>query len=208
MSKVIQLRAPESMRLTNMKPEEIAERVAAEAGRMLDQLPGSIRPAAVSSISLETSQREAAEIGGWGEWSRARCDRRRDIHDSEIPQEHELQEGISFHAPEFNHFDSAFTVKRITEDSKSPMSKGFVHLATRPGVMLLPCLQTREGRGICARFEEPVLLDSSQVDPEWTEQMAAQLIASMLEGLISRSPAQWLLLPTLACASPEMAMAE
>lgn len=89
-----------------------------------------------------------------------------------------------------------------------PMSTGFVYLATRPNVHLLPCLLERRDRRIVARLFEPVVLDApvkaSSPGLDYYALVAAQMIAAMLEGLIRLKPEQWLLMATLTHDAPEM----
>lgn len=93
-----------------------------------------------------------------------------------------------------------------------PMSTGFVYLATRPNVHLLPCLLERRGPRLAARFFEPVVLEApmeaSSSGVDYFAMMAAQTIASMLEGLVRLRPELWLLLATLTHEAPEMKAAK
>jgi hypothetical protein len=89
-----------------------------------------------------------------------------------------------------------------------PMSAGFVYLATRPSVHLLPCSLTRHEGRIKATLMQSFLLQSDanhDTGQSFFAQVAAQVVASTLEGLIQCAPEQWLLLPTLTFDSPEMA---
>lgn len=93
-----------------------------------------------------------------------------------------------------------------------PMSASFASIASRPGTMLLPVLASRagtEGDGLLCRFFEPVFIpdDGRTEDMEQRRlrrQRIAQLVARMLEDLISEQPHQWRLLPTLSFDAPQM----
>lgn len=89
------------------------------------------------------------------------------------------------------------------------LSSSFASICTRPGTQILPALQTRSGDRISIRFFEPFTLDSSAVTAEekcLQQRVCAQLLTSVLEGLIYQAPSQWLLLGTLTSESPQMAM--
>jgi len=93
-----------------------------------------------------------------------------------------------------------------------PMSASFASIASRPGTMLLPVLTSRsraDGDGLLCRFFEPVFIadEGSTEDMEqrrFRRQRVAELVARMLEGLISEQPHQWRLLPTLSYDAPQM----
>jgi hypothetical protein len=78
--------------------------------------------------------------------------------------------------------------------------------------MLLPVLTSRnraDADGLLCRFFEPVFIanESSMEDTEqrrFRRQRVAQLVARILEGLISEQPHQWRLLPTLSYDAPQM----
>ncbi len=87
------------------------------------------------------------------------------------------------------------------------LSRGFISLAARRGAMLLPVLMVAERgvRKLRVLFEEPTLippLPESMLSQERPH--LAQSMADILEGLISRCPSQWLLLPTLSFEMPQM----
>lgn len=89
-----------------------------------------------------------------------------------------------------------------------PMSSGFIYLATRPLVHVLPCLLRRRGERIIATFAQSFLLEgptNSDAEQSYFVRVAGQVLAATLEGLIRRVPEQWLLLSTLTFDSPEMA---
>jgi hypothetical protein len=89
-----------------------------------------------------------------------------------------------------------------------PMSAAFVALASRPGTMLLPCLQFRHHGDIRIRFFEPANIEfdgivHSREERTAIAQSVGNVLAGILEDLIRTAPEQWLLLPTLTCESPQ-----
>lgn len=82
MTKTIQVRAPKSMKLHAMSEADIAGYVAQEAGRMLESMPKEVRPVGVNAVAIDAfAQRSAADVGGWVQWTRACCDKRKQIED-------------------------------------------------------------------------------------------------------------------------------
>lgn len=84
------------------------------------------------------------------------------------------------------------------------MSAGWLKLAARHGTMLLPMLCRRTTDvDVTIELAEPTRIES----PTGTTDISriAALTSTMLEDRIRLAPAQWLLLPTLAFDSPEMA---
>lgn len=85
-----------------------------------------------------------------------------------------------------------------------PISKGFVSLALKPGVQLLPvrlAVDEDHGRCTCEFFESVGFsggADVSAANREALHQQAADVIAQLLERSIAAAAWQWLLLPTLA----------
>jgi hypothetical protein len=94
-----------------------------------------------------------------------------------------------------------------------PISSGFVSAAARPHTTLLPCLIRREPHALVCRFYQSVLLDDENeaaagdglAARRWRYAATGALVARILEGLIERAGAQWLLLPTLTHEAPQMA---
>ncbi len=81
-----------------------------------------------------------------------------------------------------------------------PFSSAFIALCSRPGTMLLPCFLKREANDLIFNFEQPVqvvLPDGAPTDPRWTRSVVAATVAQLLEEMVLRNPAQWLLLSTL-----------
>jgi lauroyl/myristoyl acyltransferase len=81
-----------------------------------------------------------------------------------------------------------------------PFSSSFIKLCARPGTMLLPCFIEREANDLVVNLEQPVkmvLPEGEQPDPRWAQHVAAATVAQLLEEMILRNPAQWLLLSTL-----------
>ena len=92
-----------------------------------------------------------------------------------------------------------------------PISAAFVTIASRPGVMLLPCLTSRGSTGTpTCRFFEPIEVANEALLPATLKRapgagaQVAQLVASILEMLIREAPHQWRLLATLAFEAPQM----
>lgn len=84
------------------------------------------------------------------------------------------------------------------------MSTGWLKLAARHGTMLLPMLCRRiNDTEINVEFAEPIHIESFSATPDIGA--AAGLAVEILEEQIRLEPAQWLLLPTLAFESPQMA---
>ena len=117
MSKTINLKTTDDVVLHKMTEEQIRQMVIKQADEMLKSVPKDLRISEVNSIKLESNLRQVAEIGGWAEWTRACCDKRRFIEDFVDPQIHEL--GITDPRIEKtvfqNHFDSNLSFKKITE---------------------------------------------------------------------------------------------
>ncbi|MFD9123359.1 hypothetical protein [Kitasatospora sp. NPDC059571] len=87
-----------------------------------------------------------------------------------------------------------------------PLSSGFVAVAARPGTMLLPTVMTYTPDGrIAMDFDEPLLVEGLPGDARQARAAMRDLITGLLEDLIRRNPQQWLLLPTLAFDSPQLA---
>jgi lauroyl/myristoyl acyltransferase len=81
-----------------------------------------------------------------------------------------------------------------------PYSKAFISLCARQNVHLLPVLARREGDGLVASFEEPVVFefDSRPDVKKLVERTVLYAVQSLLEDLINQKPEQWLLLGTLS----------
>lgn len=82
MAKVLNLKAPESMELRQMRSEEVEAYVSKLADEALERIPDDLRPVGINAVSL--AQRvpgTAAEPGFWAEWTRACCNRRESIED-------------------------------------------------------------------------------------------------------------------------------
>ncbi|MBL8389840.1 MAG: hypothetical protein JNK17_16635 [Hydrogenophaga sp.] len=85
-----------------------------------------------------------------------------------------------------------------------PVSKGFLSLALRPGVRLLPvrlAVDSTRGRCTCEFSESlgfSVDADLGASDRDALHQQAADVVAQLLERSIAQAAWQWLLLPTLA----------
>ncbi|MGD8861593.1 MAG: hypothetical protein PVI30_16410 [Myxococcales bacterium] len=116
MSKIYKVKAAPSIRLQEMTEQEVGKLVAEQADRMLESLPKEMRASDVNTVVMESHGREVADTGVWAQWTRACCDRRRRIEDFTYPEIERLQleEGFAKRARQ-NHFDSDFSVRRITE---------------------------------------------------------------------------------------------
>jgi hypothetical protein len=80
--KTINLRAPKSMKLNTMSAADVEAFVAKEAGRLLDAMPKEVRPVGVNAVAIDSVvARTAADPGVWVQWTRACCDRRKQIED-------------------------------------------------------------------------------------------------------------------------------
>jgi hypothetical protein len=82
MAKIVNLRAPESLRLEEMSQGDIEEYVRGNASRVLDSLPGEILPAGVNAVAIDALRPGTIQDPGfWVEWTRACCDARDRIID-------------------------------------------------------------------------------------------------------------------------------
>lgn len=75
-----------------------------------------------------------------------------------------------------------------------------------PGVRGGPPVRRREGR-ITATLMQPFLLEVQadlDIEQSYLTKIAAQVVATTLEGLIRKCPEPWLLLSTLTFECPEM----
>ena len=76
MSNEYRVRAPKSMQLRRMSPEQVAEYISERADKALDAL-GEFRPVAVNRVVVdELVPGDAADPGVWAEWTRACCSHR------------------------------------------------------------------------------------------------------------------------------------
>ncbi len=80
MAKVFQLRAPDSMTLTDTPLEEVERYVTDMAERGLELLGDSV-PIRVNAVSLA----QQVDVEVWAEWSRACCGHRSRIEEFEEP---------------------------------------------------------------------------------------------------------------------------
>lgn len=86
MARVLDLHAPESMRLKDMKPEEVERYVSKLADEALERMPADMRPIGVNALALnQLIPGTNTEPGFWVEWTRACCDRRNRIDDFTDP---------------------------------------------------------------------------------------------------------------------------
>jgi hypothetical protein len=117
MSKTIKLKTADDVVLHKMSEEAIREMVIKQADEMLKSLPKELRVSQVNSVQLESNLKQVADIGGWAQWTRACCDRRRLIEDFEDPLIDELRiETTGVEKALFqNHFDSNFSIRKVTE---------------------------------------------------------------------------------------------
>lgn len=84
------------------------------------------------------------------------------------------------------------------------MSTGWLRLAARHGTMLLPAVCRRvTDTEVRVEYAEAIQIESPTTTPDLDA--VAEIAIEMLEDLIRSAPEQWLLLPTLAFESPEMA---
>jgi hypothetical protein len=119
MSKTIKLQNASGKALHKMTENEIRELVIKQADKMLNSIPGDIRIADVNSVQLESSLKEAADVGAWAQWTRACCDKRDRIEEFTDPENIEL--AISNpkieRALHQNHFDSNLSIRQVTEEA-------------------------------------------------------------------------------------------
>ena len=118
MSKTIKFQNASGVALHKMSENEIRELVIKQADRMLESIPHEIRIAGVNSVQLESSLKDAADIGGWAQWTRACCDKRNRIEDFTDPILPELaitDPGLEKLLHQ-NHFDSNLSIKQVTEE--------------------------------------------------------------------------------------------
>jgi hypothetical protein len=73
MAKILNLKAPETMELRKMAPEEIDRYVTGLAGEALDNLPEGVKPHRVNAVSLNQTLPQA-EWEVWAQWTRACAD--------------------------------------------------------------------------------------------------------------------------------------
>jgi len=119
MSKTIKLQNAGGRALHKMSEIEIRQLVEKQTQRILESIPKEIRVADVNSVQLESSLKEAADVGVWAQWTRACCDKRAFIDDFTDPAIAELaisSAGIE-RAVHQNHFDSNFSIKQVTEEA-------------------------------------------------------------------------------------------
>jgi hypothetical protein len=101
MAKVLNLQAPKSMSLRDMKAEEIAKYVSEHADVGLRGIPEGVRPVGVNAVSLSQSiPGGSGGFGGWAEWTRACRDRSNLIEDYTDPM-----------VVDFEHPDSLIATK-------------------------------------------------------------------------------------------------
>lgn len=111
MAKVFHVRAPKTMTLGKMQEAEISRFVEAEAGKTLDQFPSAVRPVGYNAVTM--SQLPTADFGAWAQWSRACCDRRKDIDDYSDPIREELELETAQIRPTRGHIESHFAVQEL-----------------------------------------------------------------------------------------------
>ncbi|MFD9123357.1 hypothetical protein [Kitasatospora sp. NPDC059571] len=86
MAKIINLRAPETMRLHDMSQQDIEEYVRTTATQALDALPEELRPVGVNAVAIDSLRpRIGADPGLWAQWTRACCALQARIEDFEPP---------------------------------------------------------------------------------------------------------------------------
>jgi lauroyl/myristoyl acyltransferase len=81
-----------------------------------------------------------------------------------------------------------------------PFSSSFISICARQNYMLLPCYMQRKATNLIVHFEPPLqtcLPENTTSDPRWAQHLMGATIAQILEKMILRNPAQWLLLATL-----------
>lgn len=82
MAKTLNLRAPESMKLQALKPEEVERYVSKLADDQLARVPDGLRPSGINAAVLsQLTPGTNFEPGVWVEWTRACCNRRDQIED-------------------------------------------------------------------------------------------------------------------------------
>lgn len=92
MARLFNLRAPKSLRIEQKSPQEIEKLVTEQAARYLEALPNDLRPSGLSGVALESLVKGTAnDPGVWAQWTRACCDRRRDIDDFVDPLRDEFE---------------------------------------------------------------------------------------------------------------------
>ncbi|MFN9622036.1 MAG: hypothetical protein ACK587_04255 [Cyanobacteriota bacterium] len=117
MARTIKLQNVAKTALGRMDEKEITAMVEKLADQMLRSLPEELKVSDINSIQLESSLKEVAADGVWAQWTRACCDKRRDIADFIDPVISEL----AVNTPQIeravfqDHFDTNFVVKKVTE---------------------------------------------------------------------------------------------
>lgn len=107
MAKILNLKAPDSMELHKMDPEEIERYVADMAGEAFERLPEGVKPSRVSAVSLNQAI-PSADWEGWVEWTRACADQRTKIEDYSDPLVDEIDRG----APEGQRLASQLRIQQ------------------------------------------------------------------------------------------------
>ncbi len=80
MAKFYQLRAPASMSLHKMSDAEVEKMVTQQADKLLKTLPENLRPVGVQGVVLDSVKPGTSlEPGVWAQWTRACCDKRKQI---------------------------------------------------------------------------------------------------------------------------------
>jgi hypothetical protein len=126
MSKTFKLTTSNDVSLHKMTETQIRDMVIKQADSMIKNLPKDLKLSEVNSVQLESNRREMADIGGWVQWTRACCDRRKIIENFVDPAIDELK----IHNPAIekllfqNHFDSNLSFKQITEPESLKKIKG------------------------------------------------------------------------------------
>lgn len=111
MVKVFEFAAPESIRLTELSPAEAEKAAAALAEDALDRF-SDLTPVGVNVLALSS---KAGDVGGWVQWTRACCDKRRRIEEFEEPLLREVDStgiGLPSRVQEV-HFESQLRTVRL-----------------------------------------------------------------------------------------------
>jgi hypothetical protein len=110
--KTFNFRAPQSMKLHKMQPEEIEKFVAKEADRVFKTIPKEVRPVGVNSVTIDSvAKGTAAEPGVWAQWTRACCDKRRQIEDYRDMTQADLAEIAEQRRIDEPHVETNFSVQ-------------------------------------------------------------------------------------------------
>lgn len=130
MAKTLRIRAPKSMKLHQLSEKEVEKFITKEASRMLEAMPRDIRPVGVNAVSIDSLVKgTAADPGVWAQWTRACCDKRRDIDDYVDPVVSQFDPGVLTDNPGMadEHIESQLRIQTLSypamHKAKKPSQK-------------------------------------------------------------------------------------